>query len=64
MTIIIKQTDYSKDFSKLLSNARIQGIRNVPPNETRDYWTWHVDLDILDRNALGKLPFSSLQEKR
>lgn len=30
MTIIIKQTDYSKDFSKLLSNARIQGIRNVP----------------------------------
>lgn len=63
MTIIIKQTDYSIDFSKLLSNARIQGIRNVPPNETRDYWTWHVDLDILDRNALGKLPFSSLQEK-
>lgn len=63
MIITIKQPDYSKDFAIPLCKANITGIKNIPPNEKRSYWTWRVDLDSLDLHALKQLSVPSSAEK-
>lgn len=63
MIITIKQTDYSKDFAIPLSTANITGIKNARPTDKRNYWTWVIDLDELDWQALKQLPVSSPSEK-
>lgn len=56
MKIQIQQSQYSKDFSKALSLARLNGIDNVPPNRNSSgQWCWSVDLDLIDIEEIQRL---------
>lgn len=64
MKIYIQQSQYSKAFSIPLSQARVNGIENIHPNNnSTGQWCWHVDLNSIDIEEIRNIPCDEAGDK-